>query len=188
VLALLASGWAELGRSDAHAAQRDFAAVADVAAGEAAAVEWILHQPLHLGFSACALAAGDIARADAEARHVCALAAQPGERTYLALGQRALAEAAMAQARWDAADSALSAARSAVDAGGAPLAEWQVWASAATLAAARGQATEATDYRARCARVRDQLAASLDGVEPDVANALGVALEDVQRTLREEKA
>jgi DNA-binding winged helix-turn-helix (wHTH) protein len=188
VLALLASGWAELGRADARAAQRDFAAVADVAAGEAAAVEWILHQPLHLGFSACALAAGDLARADAEARHVCALAAQPGERTYLALGHRALAEAAMRQARWDDADTALSAARSAVDAGGAPLAEWQVWASAATLAAARGQAAEAADYRARCARVRDQLAASLDGVEPDVANALGVALKDAQARLRAAQA
>lgn len=187
VLALLASGWAELGRGDAAAAQKEFAAVADVAAGEAAAVEWILHQPLHLGFSACALAVGDIARADTEAQHVCALAAQPGERTYLALGHRARAQAALAQTRWDDAESALSAARAVVEPGGAPLAEWQVWDSAATLAAARKREADAVDYRARCSRVRDQLATALDTVEADVASALGVRIQDVQRMLRAEK-
>jgi len=184
VLGLLVSGWAELGRGAADAAEREFAAVSDVAAGDAAAVEWILQQPLHLGLSACALAAGELARAGAEAERVCALAAQPGEPTYLGLGHRARAAAAIAARRWDDAERALAAARAAVDGGAAPLAEWQVWATAATLAAAVGRPDDAAQHRARSAAVLDRLAASLDGVDPAIADALGVSVEAAQRSTR----
>ena len=99
-----------------------------------------------------------IARALMPKRAMCARsrrspASAPTWRSAIARWQKRRCDRRVGMTR----TRALSAARSAVDAGGAPLAEWQVWASAATLAAARGQAAEAADYRARCARVRDQL-------------------------------
>jgi hypothetical protein len=184
VLALLASGWAALGRGAPQVAQREFEAIADVGAGHAAAVEWILHQPLHLGFSACALAAGELGRAGEEAERVCVLAAQPGERTYLGLGHRARAAAAIAARRWDDAERSLAAARAAVEGGGAPLAEWQVWITAAALAAARGRSTDAAQQRARGAAVLDRLAKSLDDVETVVADGLAVDVAAAQRSIR----
>ena len=187
VLALLVSGWAQLGRGAPAAAQREFAAVADVGAGHAAAVEWILHQPLHLGLSACALAAGELARARDEAERVCALAAQPGERTYLGLGHRAVAAAAIAERRWDDAERALAAAHAVVDGGAAPLAEWQVWATAAALAEAVGRSDDAAQHQARSAAVLDRLAASLDCVAPDTARAMGISIEDAQRAIRAQR-
>ena len=184
VLALLVSGWAQSAQGAAGTAEREFAAIAEVGAGDAAAVEWILHQPLHLGLSACALAAGDLARARDEAERVCALAAQPGEPTYLGLGHRAGAAVAIAERRWDDAERALAAARAAVQRGAAPLAEWQVWASTAAVADAVGRPEQAAQDRARSAAVLDRLAASLECVDRDAARALGISIDAAQRSIR----
>jgi hypothetical protein len=49
-----------------------------------------------------------LAQARREAELVCELAAGPGERTYLALGHRVLAEIAMAEKDWVEAEAAVS--------------------------------------------------------------------------------
>jgi hypothetical protein len=184
VLALLVSGWAELGRGASAAAQSQFAAVLERTARHPAAMEWVLHLPLRLGLSTAALLDGDAPRASEHAVAVCDLAAQSRERTYLALGHRAIAAAALTERRWDDAEAALDAARAALDGGPAPLAEWQIWSTAAALAGARGRRKEAAQHRARSAAVLDQLAASLQNVDFTTAGALGLPIEDVQRAIR----
>src|SRR5262249_34017155 len=164
------------------------AAVADGPARHPTAMEWVLRLPLHLGISACALAEGRTQRAAEEAALAAALAAQPGERTYLALAERARAAAAIAERRRRGGEAALSAAHAAVAGDTAPVAEWQVWSTAAALADGVGDAEAAARHRARSAAVLDRLAASLDDLEPSTAAGLGISIASAQRAIRAQVA
>ena len=101
-----------------------------------------------------------------EARWVCELAAQPGERTYLALGRRALAEAALAEGHWAEAEAELARALAALEGGEVPLAEWRVYATAARLHERRGRRQDAGAARAHSRAVLIRLAQSLDEDTP----------------------
>jgi hypothetical protein len=184
LLGQLVAGWAELGRGSVAAARRRFDGLADDAARRPVSMEWVLNLPLHLARSECALAAGDAADAAQQADRVCHLAAQPGERTYLALGHRARAAAAIAQRRWREAESALADAQAALQGAGVPLAEWRVWSTAAALAEAIGDRSAANAHRERRAAVLERLATSLDAVDASTASALEVSIADAQRSIR----
>jgi tetratricopeptide (TPR) repeat protein len=94
---------------------------------------WIWKIPLHLGLSRYYLARGDFRRSCREAEQVCSMAALPRERTWIALGQNALAEIALAEQHWHQAEAELSRARAVLEGAEAPLAEWRVFATAARL-------------------------------------------------------
>jgi DNA-binding winged helix-turn-helix (wHTH) protein len=181
---LLVVGWSALGRGATARARAAFEELGVIAGSNPAAVEWVLRMPLHVGLGACALAAGDAVRAEEEASRACALAAVSGEPTYLALGHRVRAVAAMAERRWDDAAGAVADAQAVVERADAPIAAWQVWATAGALARARGRAAEARAHRSRAAAVLERLASSLDVVDEATAAALGVSLPAAQAAIR----
>lgn len=184
-LGLLVSGLAQLSCGDPPGAARHLDALAERAAAHPALMEWALRLPLHLTRSECACADGDWQRAGAEADAAAALAAEPGERTYLALAHRARAAAALAARRIDAATVAITAAAGVLDGGETPLAAWRVWETAAEVAAAtRGRRNQVATLRARSAAVREQLADSLALVDTTSAAALPVSVRALQEALR----
>jgi DNA-binding winged helix-turn-helix (wHTH) protein len=184
VLARLVAGWADLGRGAVAPARDNFGALIDDPTHHPSAQEWMLRLPLLLGLGCAALAAGDARDAAARAETLCGLAGRCGERTYLALGQRVRAVAAIAERRLEDAERALTEARDALRGDSAPLAAWQVWSTAAALADARGHTDDAAQHRARAAAVLDRLAASFADVDPAVAAALGVSVEGMQQAIR----
>ena len=86
-----------------------------------------------------------------------------GERTYLALGRRVLAEAALAERDGATADRELSHALDAIAEHEAPLAEWKVCATAARSEEAHGRQPRAQAYWARGVAALDRLATRLEG-------------------------
>lgn len=73
-------------------------------------MDWVWQIPLRLGLGEYWLTQQDYPCARREAERLCELAAQPGERTYLTLGQHLLTEIALAQRNWEAAETALAQA------------------------------------------------------------------------------
>src|SRR5262249_31585320 len=73
-------------------------------------MDWILQMPLRLGLFEYWLARRAFGRARDEAHELCRLAATAGERTYLALGRRALAECALGERDRGAADREIAEA------------------------------------------------------------------------------
>jgi tetratricopeptide (TPR) repeat protein len=160
-LSLILLGKARLGLGHNMAAFRCFSEVAARLGRERILMDWILRLPLHDGLSRYWLAQGELAQARCEAEALRQLASQPGERTYLALSHRTLAEIAMAAGQWDEAEYEASRALAAVESDGAPLAEWRVCATAGRLSELLGRTTEAADHRRRCAETLNRLAGSL---------------------------
>lgn len=109
-------------------------------------MDWICSMPLLLGWSEYWLTQQDYPRVRQEAERLCELAAQPGERTYLALGHRLLAEVALAQRNWEGAETALTRAFAVLDGAEAPLAAWRVYATAARIAEQRRRKAQARTY------------------------------------------
>jgi tetratricopeptide (TPR) repeat protein len=124
-------------------------------------MDWILNMPLQYGLSEYWLAQGDPDRARQEAERLCELAALPGERTYLALGRRTLAEIALAERNWDQAQAELSQALAVLEGGEAPLAAWRVYATAARFHDQRRRKADAKRDWAQSAAVLNRLADSL---------------------------
>jgi len=124
-------------------------------------MDWVLRILLHDGLSRYWLAQGELSPARREAQALREQAARPGERTYLALAHRTLAEIAMAVRQWDEAENEISRALIAIEGAEAPLAEWQVCATAAQLYEQLGRTTEAADNKRRSAETLSRLAGSL---------------------------
>jgi len=150
-------GFAHLGLKRHAAALRAFQGVT----AQSTLLRSILQMPLRLGLGQYWLARKQFGRAREQLQELCRLAATSGERTYLALGRQALAEAALAQRDLPAAERELSEALHAVDGNEVPLAEWRVCATAARTELARGRRAKADAYWTRSAAVLDRLAASL---------------------------
>jgi tetratricopeptide (TPR) repeat protein len=117
--------------------------------------------PLHHALSEYWLSQAAFEPARQEAKRLCELAEQPGERTYLALGKSVLAKTALAEQQWEQAEAELLQALAVLEGAEAPLAAWRVYASAAQLYEQRGRCTEARQYWTRSAAVRTRLADSL---------------------------
>jgi ATP/maltotriose-dependent transcriptional regulator MalT len=91
------------------------------------------HLSLLQGLSELHLGRGDLAAAALAAEQLCALAARPGERTYLAMGHRTLALVAQAAGDSPRAQVEVSRALAVLEGAEAPLALWRVQAMAAQL-------------------------------------------------------
>jgi DNA-binding winged helix-turn-helix (wHTH) protein len=91
------------------------------------------HLSMLQGLSELHLGRGDLAAAALAAEQLCALAARPGERTYLALGHRTLALVAQAAGDSPRAQVEVSRALAVLEGAEAPLALWRVHATAAQL-------------------------------------------------------
>jgi DNA-binding winged helix-turn-helix (wHTH) protein/tetratricopeptide (TPR) repeat protein len=127
-----------------------------------ALMDFSWQMPLSALLSDAWLALGDAERARAEAERVLALAAEPGERTYLALGYRAVARAAAALGDGEGAVRAARAALAAVEGVEAPAAAWRVHLSAAEILGPSAGAAAAQRHRARAAALLRRLAGSLE--------------------------
>lgn len=160
-LSLILLGMARLGLGQRETAFRCFSEVAERLERGRILMDWILRLLLHDGLSRYWLAQGELARARREAEALRDLATPPGERTYLALAHRTLAEIAMAARQWDEAETEVSLALSTLKGAEAPLAEWRVCATAAQLYEQLGHTTEAADHRRRSAGTLNRLADSL---------------------------
>ena len=158
LLGSIVLGFALLGLKRPVAALRAFQEFTD----QSTLMRSILQMPLQLGLGQYWRARGELDRAREHMRELCRLAATSGERTYLALGHRALAEAALEQRDVPTAERELSDALHAIDGYEAPLAEWRVCATAARAEVARGRRAKADAYWARSEAVLDRLAATLE--------------------------
>jgi DNA-binding winged helix-turn-helix (wHTH) protein len=96
-------------------------------------MDWVLRMPLNYGLSRYWLAEGKTAEARREAQILHQLAGAPSERTYVALAFQTLAEVAIAEENRSAAESFIKQALEVIESGDAPLAEWRVCATAASL-------------------------------------------------------
>jgi len=164
-LSLILLGLAHLGLDEREAAFRCFSEVAERLERERSLMDWILRLLLHDGLSRYWLAQGEFAQARREAAALRDLAASPGERTYLALAHRTLAEIAIANQQLDEAENEVSLALAALEGAEAPLAEWRVCATAAQLYEQVGRTDEAADHRRRSAETLSRLAGSLSEEE-----------------------
>jgi len=165
-LSLILLGKAHLGMGQGEAAFRCFNEVAGRMERERSLMDWILRILLQDGLSRYWLAEGQLAQARREAETMLELVAPPGERTYLALAHRMLAEIAIATQRWDEAETEISRALAALEGAEAPLAEWRVCATAAKISNQLSDTTEAAQHMRRSAEMLNMLAGSLSEDDP----------------------
>jgi len=163
-------GFAYLGSRQHASARAAFDAVAERCAGGPVPMDWILQMPLRLGMSELWLDRRAFGRAREQAEALRRLAAMSRERTYLALGHRGLAEAALGEGDGLAAEHEVGEALQIVEAHEVPLAEWKVYATAARIEQARGQDAQAKACWTRSAAVLERLAVSLDA-DPALARS-----------------
>src|SRR5262249_43972071 len=90
-------GFAYLGSRQHAPARGAFGGVAEQGTQGPVPMDWILQMPLRLGLSELWLDRRAFGRAREQAETLRRLAATPGEYTYLALGHRGLAEAALGE-------------------------------------------------------------------------------------------
>ena len=167
-------GSAQLGLGARERAFRLFDEVAGRLERERVLMGWILRMPLHLGQAWCWLARRRPTEARREAERVCELAAQPGERTYLALGLVTLAECAAAERQRGRALAHLGRARATAGGDDTPLAAWRIETTAARIAAAAGDDDQARECRRRAAGVLSRLATTVRDV-PRLHHAVSTA-------------
>jgi tetratricopeptide (TPR) repeat protein len=105
LLSLILLGFAHLGLKQYERAFQCFSEAIHQGESERSMLDWILQMQLRHGLSEYWLAQRAFGRARQEAERLCELAAQPGERTYLALGWRTLADIALAEQQWKQADA-----------------------------------------------------------------------------------
>lgn len=160
-LTLIMLGEAQLGLGELDRAEECFEEVVARAEAGPFRLDWVFRLPLYLGRSELWLRRGDHYRARQEALYLCDLAAKPGQRTYLALARRQLAEIALAENDLLQAQSELQLSFEAMSGAETPLAEWRVLTTAAELAKRLGRQEDAIEHRARGKACIQVLAASL---------------------------
>ena len=160
-LSLILLGLAYLGLDECEEAFRRFSEVSTRFERERSLMDWILRLLLHDGLSRYWLAQGEFAQARLEAEALRGLALSSGEKTYLALAHRTLAEIALASEQWDEAENEVSLALATLERAEAPLAEYRVSGTAAQLCEQLGRTTEAADHRRRSLETLNRLAGSL---------------------------
>jgi tetratricopeptide (TPR) repeat protein len=129
-------------------------------------LDWIFYLLLHHGLSLYWFVQREFDLARREAMQSCQFAAQSGERTYLALGRRTLAEIAMAERNYTLAEAELAQAIEAIKPGDTPLAQWRVWQTSSRLHEANGRRAEADLDWARSQAILKRFANSLGEDEP----------------------
>lgn len=123
--------------------------------------DFYLRMPLLHGLGEYWLTRGDVARAHQIATELWETAAQPGERTWMALGARMLARVAAAGGDGDRARDEIARALGILEGAEAPLAAWRAHATAAELCERRGESGGAARAWEESAATLRRLAASL---------------------------
>jgi DNA-binding winged helix-turn-helix (wHTH) protein len=162
----LALAEAQAGLGEYQAAAAGFEEILENSREGPFRLDWIFHLPLYRSLGELALNRGDLANARSAATRLCALAALPGERTFLALGRNLLARIALAENQLEEAAAHSSQALSALGDGDAPLAAWRVHETAAELSLRRGHVSEADSWRSQSGSTLARLASSMDAAEP----------------------
>ena len=166
LITLVALGEALLGLGEYDRALQCFEEVTQSSEQGRFRLDWIFHLPLYRARGELWLKRRDFARARHDALHLCELAALPGQRTYMALGRRLLAEIALAEGNVEEAESQIETARAALENVEAPLAEWRVFATSTELARRLAHPKRAAAYQARAASALERIAASMGEDEP----------------------
>jgi DNA-binding winged helix-turn-helix (wHTH) protein/tetratricopeptide (TPR) repeat protein len=161
VVSLTLLGFAHLNLGEHDRAARHFEEVGDPEERGRLLMDWSWLMPLGLCMAEYRLSRGDLARARREAEFVLRLAGLPAERTYLGLARRTLARVAAAEGDLTRAESEIASALADLDGVEAPVAAWQVRATAAQLSRRLGRTAEARKHLARSAATARQLADSL---------------------------
>lgn len=161
LLGTILLGQAYLGLNDLPHAIGYFQGITEWLGRERVLMDWILRMPFYYSLGQYYLTHGEFAYARNQAERLCALAIQPGERTYLALGYQLEAAVALAEHHYDQAQTAIDQAYATLEGVEAPLAEWRVSATAMELYQKRNQLDEVQQYRRRSAEVINRLADSL---------------------------
>lgn len=154
-------GFAYLGLERHDRARQCLGEVAEPETRGRVLMDWNWQMPLGLCLSELELAAGDRARARVEAERVCSQAARSGERTYLSLARRMLARLFEEEQDLPRALVEITAAVTALEGFDAPMAEWQVCATAAVLNQKSDRTSDAKAFLERSARTIERLADSL---------------------------
>jgi DNA-binding winged helix-turn-helix (wHTH) protein/tetratricopeptide (TPR) repeat protein len=177
LITLVALGEGLLGLGEYDRALQCFEQVTESSKQGRFRLDWIFHLPLYRALGELWLRRREFARARQDALHLCELAALPGQRTYMALGRRLLAEIAIAESNDEEAESQIERARAALENVDAPLAEWRVFATSTELARRLARPERAAAYLARAASALERIAASMGEDEP-----LRRSLEGAQET------
>ncbi|MSR58441.1 MAG: hypothetical protein EXS05_12440 [Planctomycetaceae bacterium] len=165
-LGLILRGFAHLGVGHVNDARRDFKRIGELLDEGPRLFGWFWRLPVHLGLAECHLAQGELQEAHREAQRLCALAAGPGEQTYLALGRRLLAEVALRDGTRNERERALAAMRAAVEGADLQLASWRVDATAMRVLQSLRQPSGATAAAARRDAALERLGRSLPAGHP----------------------
>ena len=156
-------GCSYLGLHDIDSAARCFQALDDRLRQERLLMDWIWRIPLRLGQGRCSLARGEFAQARIEAHEAFEMAAQPGERAWMAAARNLSVEISLAEPNYPLAEQDLSRALDAIEGIDLPRSKWQIYASAAALCEHQGRKQEARQYWTQSASILAQLAGRLGG-------------------------
>src|SRR5262249_51491739 len=159
-------GLAQLGLKRQEAALRSLREAERRLEGGRTLMDWILRMPLHYAFGRYWLFEQHYSRARTEAERLRETACLPGERTYAALGHLLICEIEMREEKLEAAREALGGALALLEQGGAPLAEWRVYATASSLYERMGLSADAVGFENRSAALLTQIAESLEIKDP----------------------
>lgn len=176
---LIVLGTAHLGLGRLDEALHNYREIRRVIEDRRVLMDQLLYLPFHEGLSRYWLIRGQPELARREAQRLCALARPPGERTYLALGHRILAEIAMVEEAWATAEAELQLAFDCLDDDETPLAAWQVCATGAALARRRDEPVAAAGFAERGAGILRRLAAVVD--DPCLRDAIDHRADTLQK-------
>jgi DNA-binding winged helix-turn-helix (wHTH) protein/tetratricopeptide (TPR) repeat protein len=120
-------------------------------------MDWIWEIPLRLVLGDAYLSVRNFDRASENAERLVTIATQPGEQTYMALGNVLLADIAFGKQRHAAADKHIRAALDLVEQQDLPLAALRVYRTASLIRRVQNESAAAVEYARRETHVRERL-------------------------------
>ncbi len=157
---------ASLGLRDYDAAEARFAEIRNKIEIEETPMDASIYPELFFNQAQYFIETGDLPRARRKALELHAIAAEPGERTYVALAHGLIARIACFEGDAGEARERLGEAIAIVEAAETPLAAWRVFAWAAAFFEDAGETAEAAAARARCEAVIAALAQGFEAADP----------------------
>ncbi len=157
---------AALGLRDYDAAHAQFQQIKHKIEVEGVCMDTSFYPQYYFNLCEYWIEVGNLLRAQEQAETLKSHVAQTGERTYLALSHRALAQVAWLQGRLEDAGVEFDQAIGIVEASETALAGWRVHSSAAEFYAGVGDSEKAAASEARCRELIAALAAMFDEDDP----------------------